>query len=274
MRPDKIPEPSAEELSALDRDIRFLPSETENLNWLARNQVDQFNKQGFLAPFEGLSRTETVGLRNYFDGMLDAFRNLGRSSYSINTAHLRFARVYELMSHSAILNPVSDLLGPNVVAWGAHFFCKLPKDGKRVPWHQDALYWPITPTKTVTVWLAIDDTDPDNANMQFIPRSHLHGVIDFDNIDDEYAVLKLQARNPEEYGDPPFDNILRAGQFSIHSDLLLHGSEANESDRRRCGLTLRYASAEVKAYHDWHYKGFLVKGEDKEGNWANLTCPE
>jgi non-heme Fe2+,alpha-ketoglutarate-dependent halogenase len=273
MHPDQIPEPSAEVLSKLDRDIGFIPSDTNGLEWLAPNQVDQFNKQGFLAPFDGLSREETSELRNYFDGMLDAFRDLGRSSYSISTSHLRFARIYNLMSHPAILGPVSDLLGPNVVAWGAHFFCKLPKDGKHVPWHQDALYWPITPTRTVTVWLAIDDTDAENANMQFIPRSHLHGPIEFETLDDESAVLKLQSKNPEDYGDPPFDNILRAGQFSIHADLLLHGSEANESDRRRCGLTMRYAAADVKAYHDWHYKGILVKGEDKDGNWANLPCP-
>ena len=274
MHPDNIPEPSAAQLAALDRDIRFIPSGTNDLHWLARNQVEQFNKQGFLAPFDGLSRQETNDLRNYFDGMLDAFRNVGRNSYSINTAHLRFARIYKLMSHPAILGPVSDLLGPNVIAWGAHFFCKMPKDGKRVPWHQDALYWPINPTRTVTVWLAVDDADPENANMQFIPRSHTHGPIEFDNIVDENAVLKLETRNPEDYGDPPFDNILRAGQFSIHSDLLLHGSDANESERRRCGLTLRYAAAEVKAYHEWHYKGFVVKGDDKNGNWANLPCPD
>jgi len=40
---------------------------------------------------------------------------------------------------------------------------------------------------------------------------------------------------------------LTAGQMSIHSDLLLHGSGANESDRRRCGLTLRYCTADVRA---------------------------
>ena len=272
MHPDDIPNPSDEELKALNREVRFIPANNPLPQCLTSEQISQFNDQGFLTPFDGLSRAETNDLRNYFDGMLDAFRNLGRNSYSINTAHLRFARIYHLMSHPAILAPVSDLLGPNVIAWGSHFFCKLPKDGKRVPWHQDALYWPITPTKTVTVWLAIDDASPDNANMRFIPRSQLHGTIDYDFTEDADVVLNLETRDAEAYGDPPFDNILRAGQFSIHADLLLHGSEANQSDHRRCGLTMRYAAAEVKAYHDWHYKGILVKGEDKEGNWANLPC--
>ena len=104
-----------------------------------------------------------------------------------------FARIYDLVAHPKIVGPVADLLGSNVVAWGAHFFCKLPNDGKRVPWHQDALYWPITPTRTVTAWLAVDDAEPENANMRFIPRSHLEGPIDYNVTTDKNAVLNLES---------------------------------------------------------------------------------
>jgi hypothetical protein len=60
----------------------------------------------------------------------------------------------------------------------------------------------------------------------------------------------------------------------MHCDLLLHGSEPNDSDRRRCGLTLRYAAAEVKAFYDWHHKGVLMRGQDLSGNWANPPEPQ
>ena len=273
MHPDHIPNPTTEELSKLDREVTFLPTANSSPEHLTSSQIQEFNEQGYLMPFNGLQEGEARDLRVYFDGMLDAFRNLGRDSYSINTAHLRFARVHHLLRHPAIVGPVSDLLGPDLIGWGAHFFCKLPKDGKRVPWHQDALYWPITPTRTVTVWLAIDDADQENANMRFLPRSHLHGPIDYDVTDANDVVLNLETKDAEKYGDTPVDATLTAGQFSMHADLLLHGSEANESNRRRCGITLRYAAASVKAYHDWHYKGIVVKGEDRDGNWADLPCP-
>ena len=65
------------------------------------------------------------------------------------------------------------------------------------------------------------------------------------------------------------DDILRAGEISIHSDLLLHGSAANDSDRRRCGLTLRYCTADVRAGMDWNQKGVIVSGADPTGHWAN-----
>ena len=75
----------------------------------------------------------------------------------------------------------------------------------------------------------------------------------------------------EKYGEPVYVE-LRAGEASLHSDLLLHGSEANYSARRRCGLTLRYTSGDVRAYLGWDQKGVVVAGEPPP-HWANRTRP-
>ena len=270
---DEIPNPSPSQLAALPRKMTFFPSVNANPKILKSEQIKQYNEQGYLMPFNGLDQEEARELRAFFDGVLAAYIELGKSSYSISTAHMRFGRIYQLVQHPRIVDAVADLLGPNVVCWGSHFFCKMPRDGKRVPWHQDSTYWPLSPTKTVTVWLAIDDADPENANMKFIPRSHLHGLIDYDETQDANTVLDLAVRNPHSYGDSEVDDQLKAGQFSMHSDLLLHGSEANESNRRRCGLTIRYAAADVTTWYDWHKKGFVVRGENVGGHWANPEMP-
>ena len=270
---DEIPNPSPSQLAALPRKMTFFPSVNANPKILKSEQIKQYNEQGYLMPFNGLDQEEARELRAFFDGVLAAYIELGKSSYSISTAHMRFGRIYQLVQHPRIVDAVADLLGPNVVCWGSHFFCKMPRDGKRVPWHQDSTYWPLSPTKTVTVWLAIDDADPENANMKFIPRSHLHGLIDYDETQDANTVLDLAVRNPHSYGDGEVNDQLKAGHFSMHSDLLLHGSEANESNRRRCGLTIRYAAADVTTWYDWHKKGFVVRGENVGGHWANPEMP-
>lgn len=274
LKVDDIPNPTPTELADLPRQVGFVPCVNAAPLTLDHAQVERYNEEGFLMPFDGLSSDEIRELRAFFDGVLAAFIELGRTSYSINTAHLRFARIYQLVQHPVIIAAVSDLLGPNVVCWGSHFFCKMPHDGKSVPWHQDSTYWPLSPTKTVTVWLAIDDADPDNANMKFIPRSHRHGLIDYDESQDAKTVLNLAVENPHSYGDGQVDVTLRAGQFSMHSDLLLHGSGANDSDRRRCGLTIRYAAADVRTWYDWHQKGVVVRGEDARGHWADPPSPD
>jgi ectoine hydroxylase-related dioxygenase (phytanoyl-CoA dioxygenase family) len=160
-----------------------------------------------------------------------------------------------------------------VVGWGSHFFCKMPGDGKAVAWHQDASYWPLSPSHAVTIWLAIDDADLDNACMRFLAGSHRHGHLTYRPSDPaEHNVLNQTIDNPEQYGRA-VDIELKAGEVSVHSDLLLHGSEANRSGRRRCGLTLRYCAATVRAGLGWNAKGVLVSGSDPSGHWANPPRP-
>ena len=241
---------------------------------MSRAQIAFYNENGYLMPLTAFEPAEAAEFRGWFDGLLESTLGAGRDSYSISSAHLKYGRIWDLMQNERIVGPVADLLGENVVGWGAHFFCKMPGDGKQVTWHQDASYWPMTPSRTVTVWLAVDDADVENACMRFLPGSHLEGRIPYrESQGTEGNVLTQTVEGIERFGEP-VDDILRAGQFSMHSDLLLHGSEANRSNRRRCGLTLRYCSVEVRAHLGWNAKGLIVRGRDPEGYWSNPPRPE
>jgi len=261
------------ELDALQRDLRFHPSTTADPQALNSGQIAQYNLEGYLKPLDLFSPEEIAGHRRYFDALLARVMAEGGTSYSISTAHLKYGAIYDLLTHPRIVAHVCDILGENAVGWGSHYFCKLPGDGKRVSWHQDASYWPMTPSKTVTVWLAIDDADTGNACMRFIPGTHHIGHLTWKlSEDDEHNVLNQTVENAEQFGDP-VDVELKAGQCSMHSDLLLHGSEANTSSRRRCGLTLRYCTTDVRAHQGWNGKGVIVRGSDPSGHWANPPRP-
>jgi len=265
--------PGEEALARLERDLRFHPSTTQAPRVLSRLQIEQFNRDGFITGIRIFSREEIGEIRSYFDRLLARVLAAGQDSYSISTAHARYGRVYDLLTHPRIVQCVVDILGPNVVAWGSHFFCKMPGDGKSVAWHQDASYWPLSPSKAVTVWLAIDDADVENACMRFIAGSHHFGHLTYrPSNPNEHNVLDQSIDNPLQYGTA-VDNILAAGEISLHSDLLLHGSEANGSSRRRCGLTLRYCTTDVRAHMDWNQKGVIVSGTDPAGHWANRPRP-
>jgi non-heme Fe2+,alpha-ketoglutarate-dependent halogenase len=265
--------PGQDELSQMQRDLRFHVVENDAPRKLSREQIERFNRDGYLKGLRIFDEAESQENRRYFDELLSRVLAAGGTSYSISTAHLKYGRVYDLLTNPRIVACVRDLLGENVIAWGSHFFCKMPHDGRRVSWHQDASYWPLSPSKTVTVWLAIDDADAENACMRFIPGTHHFGHLTYRLTENDGAdVLDQTVENAEEFGEP-IDDELRAGEISIHSDLLLHGSEANESDRRRCGLTLRYCAADVRAGMDWSQKGVVVSGSDPAGHWANPARP-
>jgi ectoine hydroxylase-related dioxygenase (phytanoyl-CoA dioxygenase family) len=69
------------------------------------------------------------------------------------------------------------------------------------------------------------------------------------------------------------DVELKAGEISLHSDLLVHGSQPNRSQRRRCGLTLRYCPPDVHAYLGWNAMAITCRGKDPSGHWGNIPRP-
>ncbi len=266
--------PDEAELAEVERDLRFHPAQTAEPEALSRTDIEQFNHDGYVNKIRIYDDDEISSIRDYFDTLLAAVSAQGGDSYSISSAHLRYGPVYDILTEPRIVASVKDLLGEHVIGWGSHFFCKMPHDGKAVSWHQDASYWPLSPSKTVTVWLAIDDADIANACMRFIAGSHWKGHLTYrPSTPEEHNVLTQTVEHPERYGHE-VTNELKAGEISIHSDLLLHGSEANESNRRRCALTLRYCTPDVRAGQDWNAKGVVVSGTDPSGHWANPTRPE
>ena len=260
--------PGQAELDSLARDLRFHPCGVEAPKVLSHAQIESFNRDGYLKSVRVFSEPEILGIRAYFDDLLARVIAAGGDSYSISSAHLRHGEVYDLLTHPRIVALVKDLLGENLIGWGAHFFCKMPGDGKAVAWQKDASYWPLTPSKTVTAWLAIDDAEVETACMRFIAGSHWHGQLTYrPSRPEDHNVLTQTIEKVERFGTA-VDDDLRAGEISLHSDLLLHGSAANESTRRRCGLTLRYCAVDVRAAMGWNAKGVVVSGEDRSGHWA------
>ena len=258
----------------LNRELKFIPLGKEKPQYLNSIEIENFNNNGYIYPINIFNENQITIYRNYFDKLLKKAMSMGWNTYDINGWHKNCPIIYDLVTNRNILNYVGDLLGDDLILWGSHFFVKMPKDGKLVSWHQDASYWPLTPSKTVTVWLAIDDADEKNGAMKFIPRSHLHAQLEFeDSVSDDNNVLYQKVTEAEKFGDPPVSVILKAGQISLHSDWLLHGSGYNNSFKRRCGLTMRFASSEVKAYLGWNKNSIICKGTDKSGHWNNIPRP-
>lgn len=259
------------------RDLSFAPTNNSTPNILTSEQIAHYNREGYIMPLELFDAAEADKWRAYFDRLLEEMHRLkdGRDgNYAINGYHGCCEGIYELITHPKILDYVEDILGPDFVVWGSHFFCKQPHDPKRVPWHQDASYWPFTPARTVTVWLAIDDTDIENSAMKFVPQTHRVGHIEW-KAAGEGAVLgqSIEKKTLRAYPAPVYD-VLKAGQMSLHADMLVHGSDPNQSSRRRCGLTARYCPTSVRSLDDgWRKQSILCRGTDPDNYWAHLPRP-
>ena len=109
--------------------------------------------------------------------------------------------------------------------------------------------------------------------MQVIPGSHLLEQLPFaESAAEEGNVLNQTVHDAEKHGDP-VTLTLKAGQISLHSDWVLHGSQTNRSNRRRCGLALRYLSSDVRAFNGWNEHSVICRGTEPSGHWANHPRP-
>ena len=253
-----------------NRDLSFLPIANHSPKYLTIQDIEKYNSKGFVAPFNAFSKDETITVREKVDNLFAKLQSYedGRDSYSINCYQHKSKTVWDIVNTEKILNYIEDLIGPNIICWASHFFNKLPKDNRPVPYHQDASYWLLSPARTATVWLAIDDTDLDNAPMEFLPGSHKVGPLPWKVTDKKNPVLNQEILGIERF-EKPYLNVLKAGDFSLHADMIAHGSIPNASNRRRCGLTIRYCNpSATKPLHPMYaQKSILCRGEKPSGLW-------
>ena len=254
-----------------DLDLSFRTVENTAPARLTPEDIARYNRDGFVQPFDVFAPDEITRLRGYIDGLMDAAGPDG--AYGINCYQARLAGLWDIATDPRILDLVEDIIGPDILCWATAILSKAPGDPRAVPWHQDASFWALSPARTVTVWLAIDDVDAGNAAMRFISGTHDRGALPVEETTGAHVFHKGTA-GADTLG-APFTNALKAGQVSLHADMLVHGSLPNTSERRRCGLTLRYCPPEVKITDPTWARGveaILCRGAP--GDWRVHPRPE
>ena len=169
-----------------------------------------------------------------------------------------------LCTDPRLIAVIEPFLGPNIALFAAHYISKPPRDGKPVLWHQDGNYWPLEPMEVITIWLAADDSTPENGCMRVIPGTHKsRELLTHESSKDTPNVLgNAIAEKVDE--SAAVDIVLRAGDVSLHDPFIIHGSDANTSEKRRGGLTLRYIPTTTRIMMD-DFPAYLCRGEAVPG---------
>jgi ectoine hydroxylase-related dioxygenase (phytanoyl-CoA dioxygenase family) len=170
-----------------------------------------------------------------------------------------------LISDDRLLDIGELFLGPNIALFASHYISKPPYEGLPVLWHQDGSYWPLDPMEVVTLWLAIDDSLVENGCMRVIPGSQSVALQAMHENTEVTSVLNSEIDPALVDESKAVDFVLKAGDVSVHHPNIIHGSNANNSPRRRAGLTIRYIPTSTRITADpWPYS-FLVRGSAVPG---------
>lgn len=244
------------------------------------SMVKTYETQGFLTEVDVFSEREIGHFRALFDD-LEAREGKEKCQIGLQGRHFDEAFIWQLATDKRILDIMQAVIGDNVMLLSTHFFCKYPDPEAKifVAWHQDITYWGLKPPIAHTAWIAIDDADVENGCMRFIPGSHRNGIAVHDKSAREGNLLSINQEIPDEYVDDSaaVDIVLRAGQMSVHDGQLFHASNPNQSNRRRCGLTVRFIPPHVKQAtlnsHKQTWQPVVLRGEDQFGHFPKVGMP-
>lgn len=171
-----------------------------------------------------------------------------------------------LVSDDRLLNIVEEFIGPNIALFASHYIAKRPFDGQAVLWHQDGSYWPLEPMDVVTLWLALDQTTPENGCLRVIPQSQTVTLQELQERTDVENVLGSGLDPSQVDESKAVDILLSPGDVEIHHPNLIHGSHANTSPNWRRGLTIRYIPTSTRILTDEPFpSAFLLRGEAVPG---------
>jgi hypothetical protein len=220
----------------LPLDLSFKPVENVAPNVLGTQGIASFNEAGFIVPVPVLSKARAAELFAAFEAAGDDGRRLN--------PHMRLRWVYELMCDEAILGPVRDLVGPDVICLITQYINKEPGSDRAIPGHQDAAFNP-TDARTVVFWLALADADTDNGCMHFVNRSHTLGALPVRDPGTDLNVEDTaRERAVADLGTTPI--VVHAGDAVMFSDLTLHLSPPNHSTTRpRPAFTMTFAGGSL-----------------------------
>lgn len=221
------------------------------MNHLSPAETQRYRQDGYVIPQFRLDGERVSQLRDNLDELIA--NNPGVRPEKLVNAHVAKTNAegvrgvqefLDLAHDDEVLDLVESVLGPDIILWGCHAFCKPAGDGMEVPWHQDGQYWPIRPLSNCTVWIALDDSVEENGCLRVIRGSHEQQRLFSHHRDNRDRLTLTEAVDDQYVNEAQIVNVeLSAGQMSMHDVYMIHGSAENRSTRRRAGVAIRYMPA-------------------------------
>ena len=233
---------------------------------LTSDQVAAYHETGYLAPVRVLDGSQ-VGTLQAELAALTSPSHAGHalfyefhSNESSDPATVLFHALgawriapgfHDLLWHPAFVVPAAQLLGGAIRFWHDQLFCKPPKTGGVVAWHQDYSYWTRTvPMAHLTCWIALDDATRENGCLQYIPRSHRWNLLPITGLAGEMKAIEDVLTPEQRRAFAPVAIELAQGEAAFHHPLMVHGSSTNTSDRPRRGAVINVVRDGVRSATD------------------------
>ena len=240
---------------------------------LSAQQVEQYHRDGYVCPVPVMPASEALALRRQLEAV-EARQGGKLEPAQRSRAFLLFKWLDDLIRDPRVLDPVEQLIGPDILCWSTIFWIKDAGSKSFVGWHQDNTYWGLSSRNVVTAWFAISAASVDAGCMKVMPGTHRGETLRHEDTYHQDNMLTRGQVIPGLDESRAASMPLRAGEMSLHNYCLAHGSGPNVSADRRIGVSMHFMPpATEQVVGAWDCAA-LVRGEDRFGNFALAPKPE
>ena len=238
---------------------------------LTEQQIEQFHREGWAAPFRAVDADEAADHVRRLEAYERKIGSDVNRTLKIK-GHLAMPWLVDLGRNARILDAVEDLIGPDILLFGASVFAKPGNNRTFVSWHQDSAYFGLDPHQEVTAWVVFTPSNGENGALQVLPRTHLSADL---HHTETYAEDNMLARGQALAIEDERDAVtleLQPGEFSLHHERTAHGSKTNSTTTRRVGFAFFYIPTHVRSTLG-RRTATLVRGVDRFGHWDADPLP-
>lgn len=239
---------------------------------LTDQQIEQYRRDGYVCPVPVMPATEAAGLRRRLEAF-EATQGGRLEPGQRSRAFLLFKWLDDLIRDPRVLDPIEQLIGPDILCWSTIFWIKDAGSKSFVSWHQDNTYWGLSSRNVVTAWFAIADASVEAGCMSVMPGTHTGETLPHeDTYDSDNMLTRGQAiRGLDEARAVSMP--LAAGEMSLHNYCLAHGSGPNLSSDRRIGVSMHFMPPDTRQVVGAWDCAALVRGADRFGHFAHAPVP-
>src|SRR5438128_1406551 len=245
--------------------------------------TEQFAEAGYFGPVRVLSKGDCRRFLRAADLRSQAPLDWDKGMAATSRAY------YEIATRPEILDVVSELLGGEVILWGASIQRRVPSAVH--PRHSD-IECSDPDCRTVAVWIGLEHTTP-RSSLLVLSRSHRFGVTvqqvrqENGKERDEFGTDDLAGWARERDGRSELVRLgVTDGEALFFDGRLWHGTH-NVSRRTRRALLLQYAAPDTAIripdlnYLDWPFRQLdsprppclIVRGSAREGLNRVIAAP-
>lgn len=243
------------------------------LKSLRASEAENYQKKGFTKVGHKIFTDQDYqNLKTTINDILIRNGNMEKTT-AIARAHILNPEILFWVLSDNVLDICEDVLGPHIGLFSCALFYKKARTNDKAYWHTDTSglvrYNLVEDTNLLNLTISFTRTDVANGCLRYLPGTHLaevkhdwlapeNGLITYSmSVSDEQ--LDLSSIEPME---------LNENEASLHNVNVVHGSEANLSDRDRITLSCRFFSASNRCNlenfekHGIMPHPFLVRGQD------------